>query len=51
MVALVKGITLNTNLYTNKEDARSEDEEEMLPKQAESESEDLSMSHDGDLDE
>ena len=36
MTTLVKGITLNTNLYTNK--ARVEDEEcELLPKQAESE--------------
>ena len=41
IAALVKGITLNTNLYTNKEPVNN-DAEELLPKQAFSEDEDES---------
>ena len=37
MDSLVKGITLNTNLYTNKEQ-RSDNEETLLPKQADDDS-------------
>ena len=41
LTTLVKGITLNTNLYTNKEErSDAESDDEMLPKQAISESED-----------
>ena len=48
---LVKGITLNTNLYTNKETEQRSEDSELLPKMADSEldeeSKDLSSSYDG----
>ena len=47
----MKGITLNTNLYTNKETEQRSEDSELLPKMVDSEieeeSKDLSSSYDG----